>query len=67
MQRNSPRVPTSSILSKMNHSGRNSQSIFWNVSIFDTAYLDGLYGDFVYPDDFSKVNIPSVMNLQKYF
>ena len=48
-------------------SGRNSQSIFWNVSIFDTAYLDGLYGDFVYPDDFSKVNIPSVMNLQKYF
>lgn len=48
-------------------SGRNSQSIFWNVSIFDTAYLNGLYGDFVYPDDFSKVNIPSVMNLQKYF
>lgn len=48
-------------------SGRNGQSIFYNVSIFDRPYLEGLYGDFVYPDDFSKVNIDSVVKLQKFF
>jgi len=45
----------------------SGNSIFWNVSIFDQTYLEGLYGDFVYPNDFSKVNLYSVMNLQKYF
>ena len=35
-------------------SGRNGQSIFWNVSIYDENYLKSLYGDFVFPDDFSK-------------
>ena len=48
-------------------SGRNGQSIFWNVSLFDSLYMEGLYGDFVYPDDLSKVNIDSVSNLQKFF
>ncbi len=48
-------------------SGRNGQSIFYNVSMFDRPYLEGLYGDFVYPDDFSKVNIDSVVKLQKFF
>jgi ribonucleoside-triphosphate reductase len=48
-------------------SGRNGQSIFWNVSIFDSNYLEGLYGDFVFPDDFSKVDTKSVMKLQKFF
>lgn len=48
-------------------SGRNGQSVFWNVSIFDKLYLEGLYGDFVYPDDCSKVNISSVVKLQEFF
>lgn len=48
-------------------SGRNGQSVFWNVSIFDKLYLEGLYGDFVYPDDCSKVNISSVVKLQDFF
>jgi ribonucleoside-triphosphate reductase len=48
-------------------SGRNSQSVFWNMSIFDKNYLHELYKDFIYPEDFSKVNFESVMKLQKFF
>ena len=48
-------------------SGRNGQSIFWNVSIYDENYLKSLYGDFVFPDDFSKVDIESVKKLQSFF
>lgn len=47
--------------------GRNSQSLFWNLSMFDDHYLKGMYSDFVYPDDFSKVNFNSVAALQKTF
>jgi len=48
-------------------SGRDGQSVFWNLSMFDDNYLKQLYGEFVYPQDFSKVNFESVNNLQKYF
>lgn len=49
-------------------SGRDGQSVFWNISIFDETYLKGLYSDFVYPDEnFSRVNFESVNKLQKYF
>ena len=48
-------------------SGRNGQSVFWNLSIFDKIYLESLYGEFVYPDDGSKVNISSVIKLQEFF
>jgi len=49
-------------------SGRNGQSVFWNLSIFDKQYLTALYGDFRYPDkSFSKVNFDSVIKLQKHF
>lgn len=49
-------------------SGRNGQSVFWNLSMFDDFYLKGLYSEFVYPDEnFSKVNFDSVKKLQKFF
>lgn len=49
-------------------SGRNGQSVFWNLSMFDEHYLKGLYSDFCYPDEnFSKVNFESVKELQKFF
>ena len=48
-------------------SGRGGQCLFWNLSIFDDNYLKGLYSDFVYPDDFSKVNFDSVKKLQRHF
>jgi ribonucleoside-triphosphate reductase (formate) len=49
-------------------SGRDSQSVFWNLSMFDRFYMKELYGDFAYPDEqFSKVNFKSVENLQKFF
>ena len=40
---------------------------FWNLSIFDKIYLESLYGEFVYPDDGSKVDISSVIKLQEFF
>jgi len=49
-------------------SGRDGQSVFWNLSIFDETYLKGLYSEFVYPDEqFSKVNFDSVKKLQRFF
>jgi ribonucleoside-triphosphate reductase (formate) len=48
-------------------SGRNGQSVFWNLSIFDKVYLESLYGDFVYPDDGSRVDLKSVSRLQDFF
>ncbi|OQB58698.1 MAG: anaerobic ribonucleoside triphosphate reductase [Bacteroidetes bacterium ADurb.Bin141] len=48
-------------------SGRSGQSIFWNVSLFDREYINGLYGDFVFPDDMTKVDVESLMRLQKFF
>lgn len=29
---------------------RNFQSVFWNISYFDKAYFEGLFGEFVFPD-----------------
>lgn len=48
-------------------SGRNGQSVFWNLSIFDKNYMQEMYKDFVYPEDFSKVNFESVQKLQRFF
>ena len=45
---------------------RGFQSVFWNISIYDRPYFEGMYGNFVYPD-FSKPNYDSVNKLQKYF
>ena len=45
---------------------RGFQSVFWNISIYDRSYFEGMYGNFVYPD-FSKPNYDSVNKLQKYF
>ena len=45
---------------------RNFQSVFWNISIFDEAYFNGLFGEFVFPDD----DVPkwnSVKKLQEIF
>ena len=49
-------------------SGRNGQSVFWNLSIFDDNYLKSMYGKFKYPDEtFSSVDFESVKTLQKFF
>ena len=49
-------------------SGRNGQSVFWNLSIFDDNYLKSMYGEFRYPDEkFSAVNFDSVKKMQKFF
>lgn len=47
-------------------SARGDQSVFWNVSVFDTPYLEEMFGSFFYPDG-TKVNIPSVRKLQMFF
>ncbi|MBB5350295.1 ribonucleoside-triphosphate reductase [Haloferula luteola] len=45
---------------------RSYQSVFWNISLFDENYFEGMFGDFVFPDgDVSKWE--SVKRLQAYF
>lgn len=34
---------------------RGYQSVFWNVSYFDKPYFEGVFGDFVFPDDTKPV------------
>lgn len=48
-------------------SGRAGQSIFWNLSILDEHYMKGLYSEFIYPEDNSRVDFVSVARLQEYF
>lgn len=45
---------------------RSYQSVFWNISIFDAEYFDGMFGDFVFPDG-GKPCRESVMRLQEFF
>jgi len=45
---------------------RSYQSIFWNISLFDRGYFEGMFGDFVFPD-FSKPNYDSISKLQNTF
>lgn len=45
---------------------RGYQSVFWNISLYDKAYFDSMFGDFVFPD----MSIPkweSVKRLQAFF
>lgn len=45
---------------------RGFQSAFWNISIFDKPFFDGMFGDFRFPDG-SKIPWNSLCWLQKEF
>ncbi|UOO80707.1 anaerobic ribonucleoside-triphosphate reductase [Uruburuella testudinis] len=45
---------------------RGYQSVFWNISLYDTHYFEAMFGDFVFPD-FTKPEWASVARLQNYF
>lgn len=45
---------------------RGSQSVFWNLSIFDKAFYETMYGDFKFPDG-SSPNWESFNWLQKEY
>ncbi|MFB9056935.1 anaerobic ribonucleoside-triphosphate reductase [Mariniflexile ostreae] len=45
---------------------RGYQSVFWNISLYDEAYFDSLFGSFVFPD-MSKPKINSLNKLQHFF
>lgn len=45
---------------------RGYQSVFWNLSIYDEPYSQGLFGDFVFPDG-QAPDWGSVFRLQKFF
>ncbi len=45
---------------------RNFQSAFWNISIFDRFFFDGIFEHFTYPDG-SKPNFDEYNKLQMYF
>lgn len=45
---------------------RSYQSIFWNMSLFDREYFNGMFGDFVFPD-FTKPDYDSLAKLQEVF
>lgn len=45
---------------------RNFQSVFWNISYFDKYYFEGLFGEFVFPDE-TKPIWDSLNWLQKKF
>lgn len=47
-------------------SARNYQSPFWNISIFDKYYFDGLFSNFTFPDG-SKPDYESLDKLQRFF
>ena len=46
---------------------RGYQSVFWNISIYDQHYFDSMFGEFVFPADFSKPEWGSVSALQDFF
>ena len=47
---------------------RSYQCPFWNISIFDKYFFDGLFGNFIFPDEeMSRPNYESVAKLQKFF
>lgn len=45
---------------------RGSQSVFWNISVFDKGYFDAIFGEFFFPDG-SQPEYESVSDLQRYF
>lgn len=45
---------------------RNFQSVFWNLAYFDKNYFDGIFHDFIFPDD-TELQWESVSWLQKRF
>lgn len=45
---------------------RGSQSVFWNISIFDEQYFESLFGNFYFPDG-TKPDYNSVRQLQEMF
>lgn len=45
---------------------RGYQSVFWNISIYDEAYFNNMFGDFVFPD-MEKAQWQSVKKLQQFF
>ncbi|WP_420604160.1 anaerobic ribonucleoside-triphosphate reductase [Flagellimonas sp.] len=45
---------------------RGYQSVFWNISLYDEAYFNSMFGDFVFPD-MTKPKWESVKKLQSYF
>lgn len=45
---------------------RGSQSVFWNISVFDKGYFESLFGEFYFPDG-SKPDYASVQRLQEMF
>lgn len=45
---------------------RNFQSVFWNVSYYDSYYFNSLFGEFVFPDG-SRPDWESLSWLQKRF
>jgi len=45
---------------------RGYQSVFWNISLYDQAYFNSMFGDFVFPD-MIKPKWESLKKLQAYF
>lgn len=45
---------------------RNFQSVFWNIAYFDKNYFDGIFHEFIFPDD-TEPQWDSVNWLQKRF
>lgn len=47
-------------------SARGDQSVFWNISIFDSQYMSEMFGEFFFPDG-SQVDYGSLRKLQEFF
>lgn len=47
-------------------SARGYQAVFWNIAYFDKNYFDGIFGEFLFPDD-TEPQWASVSWLQKKF
>ncbi len=45
---------------------RGYQSVFWNISLYDEAYFNSMFGSFVFPD-MTKPQWESVKRLQAFF
>lgn len=45
---------------------RGYQSVFWNISVYDSAYFASLFGDFVFPDG-DRPHWEGVQRLQQHF
>lgn len=47
-------------------SARGDQSVFWNISVFDKAYMQEMFGSFFYPDG-TQPDMESTRKLQEFF